>query len=217
MARSERPEASLRHHPLTPTERLLIERGGAEEPMAVVENDTPPGDRFLRTPAAVVEPGDPSLGRLIARMLATVHAEAGVGIAAPQVGISSRVILVKRLDLPDTPFVAYLNPVLLDRSSEKVVDWEGCLSVPAGFGKVRRARSLIVEYDSLPSADGRPTSLRRREQVDNFVARIFQHEVDHLNGVLFVDRREAGELLPKDEYRAMREREREQATSPTQP
>jgi peptide deformylase len=127
-----------------------------------------------------------------------------VGIAAPQVGVNRRVVLVKRLDRePDKPIEAYLNPEIAEFSEEKVVDWEGCLSIPAGFGKVRRAESITVTYET-------PGGERKTEKISGFTARIFQHEIDHLDGVLFIDRKEPGELMPEKEYREMRKKEKEQ-------
>jgi peptide deformylase len=187
-----------------PTERLLAMRAAGGVRMDMVENDSAAGDVFLRTQSLPVRPGDPVVVHLIARMLATVKDEGGVGIAAPQVGVNRRVVLVKRLDRePDKPIEAYLNPEIAEFSEEKVVDWEGCLSIPAGFGKVRRAESITVTYET-------PGGERKTEKISGFTARIFQHEIDHLDGVLFIDRKEPGELMPEKEYREMRKKEKEQ-------
>jgi peptide deformylase len=186
-----------------PTERLLAMRAAGDVRMDMVENDTAAGDVFLRTRSLLVRPGDPVVAHLISRMLATVKDEGGVGIAAPQVGVNRRVVLVKRLDRePEQPIEAYLNPEITESSEETVVDWEGCLSIPAGFGKVRRAESITVTYDTLAGE-------RKTEKVSGFTARIFQHEIDHLDGVLFIDRKEPGELMPEKEYREMRRKEKE--------
>jgi peptide deformylase len=187
-----------------PTERLLAMRAAAAQRMEMVKNDIEAGDVFLRSKSLPVRPGDPVVVHLIARMQATLKDEGGVGIAAPQVGVNRRVVLVQRLDRePEKPVRAYLNPEILEYSRETVVDWEGCLSIPAGFGKVRRAESVVVAYD----AEG---GERATERVSGFTARIFQHEIDHLNGILFIDRKEPGELVPEKEYREMRRREKEQ-------
>jgi len=187
-----------------PTERLLSMRAPADARMEMVQNDTEAGDVFLRTKSLPARPGDPVVAHLINRMLATLKDEGGVGIAAPQVGVNRRVVLVKRLDRePDQPLEAYLNPGITEFSEETVVDWEGCLSIPAGFGKVRRAESIMVNYDT-------PAGEHKTEKVSGFTARIFQHEVDHLDGVLFIDRKEPGELVPEKEYREMRRKEKEQ-------
>jgi len=113
---------------LAPTERLLVLREPGAKPLRLVKNDNPAGDGFLRTPSRPVRVDDPALGHLIERMLASVQAVDGVGIAAPQVGVNRRLILVQRLDRePQKPFVAYLNPRIEKLSEETVVDWEGCL------------------------------------------------------------------------------------------
>jgi peptide deformylase len=178
---------------------LSIMRGGGEAPMELVLNDSEAGDDFLHVVSAPVDPGDAVVSHLVKRMLATVHAEKGVGIAAPQVGIARRVILVKRVDKePEQPFEAYLNAEISGMSDEKETDWEGCLSVPAGFGKVPRSTSVTVEYDDLHGE-------HVTEEVEGYTARIFQHEIDHLDGVLFVERMEVVELMPEEEYRAMKE------------
>ena len=187
---------------LAPTERLLVDCGAPDAPMEVVTNDSPAGDAFLRAKALPIDVNDPSLKRLIARMSASVHTEKGVGIAAPQVGVSRRVILVQRLDRePGTPFNIYLNPVVTDFSDETAVEWEGCLSVPAGHAKVRRPKAIVVEYDT-------ETGAHESERGEGFTARIFQHEIDHLDGRLFIDLMEPGPLMPGDEYREMRRREK---------
>lgn len=182
---------------LTSIERYQILRGTAEEPMELVLNDRTAGDRFLRSDTTLVEPGDPAVAHLADRMLATVRDVGGVGIAAPQVGIGRRMFLAQRLDLEGEPFQAFLNPHFLEMDSLTEVGWEGCLSIPAGFGEVERPVSVLVEYDTLDGA-------REVERVEGFTAVILQHEMDHLDGVLFIDRTISSELMPEEEYRAMR-------------
>jgi peptide deformylase len=196
---------------LSAEERRLVNDGADDERMTVVVNTSTEGDAFLRRHAASVDVADPDLPRLLARMHATVVAEDGVGIAAPQIGVSRRVVIVQRLDQePAQPYVPYLNPTIEWRSADTALAWEGCLSIPAGFGQVVRPLEIELTYDR---ADG----TRARERISGFTARIFQHEIDHLDGVLFIDRKEPGELMPKDEYRAMREREKAAASQASQP
>ena len=189
---------------LTPTERLMVSRGEGNAAMEVVINDNEAGDEFLRTKSKKADPKDPDMKLLADRMQATLNLEKGVGIAAPQVGISKRVIIVQRLDREkeDKPFVVYLNPVIKEHSTETVIEWEGCLSIPAGFGKIKRYIWVKVDYDNLDGSHG-------LEKIEGFTARIFQHEIDHLNGILFIDNKEKGDLMPKKEYREMRKREKE--------
>ena len=199
-----RPTPEANPAAFSDAQRDMILSGTPGEPMTVVFNDTPEGDAILRTPSEPVTPGDPVVEHLISRMLATVNKDKGVGIAAPQVGINRRVVLVQRLDiLPEQPFVSYLNPQITDYSEDTAPGWEGCLSIPAGFGRVRRSTAVTVAWDG---DDG----LRHSERIEGFVAVIFQHEIDHVQGVLFIDRMEPGPLVPEDEYRELRRREKEE-------
>ena len=188
----------------TDEEASLITAAGPDAPMTLVTNEGGEGDAILRGKSLPVHPADPLLGHLESRMRATLAGAQGVGIAAPQVGIGRRVILVQRKDMePEQPVLLYLNPRITETSDARLLDWEGCLSIPAGFGKVYRAASIVVEH---ASAGGDVVS----EYVSGYTARIFQHEIDHLDGVLFIDVKEPGELVPKDEYREMKAREKEQ-------
>lgn len=195
---------------LIPVERYLVESGDPDDPLPMVLNDTPAGDALLRAVAAPVDPADPSVPLLIDRMRASLAEQGGVGIAAPQVGISRRVILVLRQDLPDEPIEAYINPQVVSCSEDMVVGWEGCLSIPAGFGQVERPESIRLTYDML---DG----VRGDEQVSGWTARIFQHEIDHLEGVLFIDHMAHPSLVPQEEYRELRRLEREAEQAETEP
>jgi peptide deformylase len=187
---------------LLPVERYLVESGGPDDPLPMVLNDTPAGDAFLRAVAAPLAPSDPSVPLLVDRMRASLAEQGGVGIAAPQVGIGRRVILVLRQDLPDEPIEAYLNPRVVSCSADMVVGWEGCLSVPAGFGEVERPDSIVLTWDRVGGGSD-------RAEVSGWTARIFQHELDHLEGILFLDRMTHPSLLPEQEYREMRRREKE--------
>jgi peptide deformylase len=118
------------------------------------------------------------------RMLATVMdtANAGVGIAAPQVGINKRVVAVQRLDKPGEPFEFYANIKFLELSSECSWGWEGCLSVPNKRDTVYRSDSVVISY-----LDDQTLS-EKKDTIKGFTAIIFQHEVDHLDGILYIDR-----------------------------
>jgi peptide deformylase len=111
----------------------------------------------------------------------------GVGIAAPQVASSVRLFIVASRPSPRYPHApvmeptAMINPEIVDRSGELVAGWEGCLSVPGTRGSVLRDRAIEVTYFT------KHGELVRQELTD-FVARIFQHELDHLDGILFPDR-----------------------------
>lgn len=139
------------------------------------------GDKVLRRASRPVEEFDARLGELVERMVETMIAEEGVGLAAPQIGVPRRVAVVN--PAPDDPdaLMALVNPCIVARSEETVCSEEGCLSVPGIRGQVTRPARIDVEYRD---PGGRP----RRLAVDGLVARIIQHEIDHLDGVLFVDR-----------------------------
>lgn len=132
--------------------------------------------------------------QLIDELLALTIQSNGVGIAAPQVGIGERLFIVasrpnaRYPDAPEMEPTAMINPCLLDRSDLTVSGWEGCLSVPEQRGWVPRADEIQVEY--LDRWGDRHNAVLR-----GFIARIFQHELDHLNGILFPDRVERPEDL----------------------
>lgn len=137
------------------------------------------GNPVLRARAKEIGQIDDSLIRLIGDMFETIDDPTQVGLAAPQVGVSSRAIVV---DLPDrsTSRIALVNPRVLARESSDSAD-EGCLSVPGITGGVERAR--WVRISGLTVA-GEEVAF----EAEGFLARVLQHEIDHLNGVLFVDR-----------------------------
>lgn len=138
---------------------------------------------------------------LIQDLLATLHHYHGVGIAAPQIGISRRAMIVASHPNPRYPNApkmeptVMVNPHLIGHSDEQVKDWEGCLSIPGVRGLVSRYAAVEVEYTD---QRGR---LQRRE-FDGFVARIFQHEFDHLEGRVFLDhvKNTATDLISDQEY-----------------
>ena len=116
------------------------------------------------------------------RMLLTVqNPEAeGVGIAAPQVGVRRNIIAVQRFDKEGEPFEFYLNPEIVERIGEKADGGEGCLSVPELYGNVSRWQEIVLRYRD-------EQWVEHTERIEGFTAVIFQHEVDHLSGRLFID------------------------------
>lgn len=154
----------------------------------------------LRQWARPVDPADRALPAMIEAMRVELAKSGGVGIAAPQLGVSRRVMLIKHGTRPaKEPHVeAYLNPRLENLSSETELDWEACLSVDGGGGQVRR--HVRVTLVSEPVGGGAPL----RIGLAGWDARIAQHEMDHLDGVLFIDRLEGG-LVPIDEMRKRRD------------
>lgn len=158
--------------------------------MTVLSVDNTADSLLLRqksTPLTHSALREPEFGRLVASMIESVNdpANEGVGIAAPQVGISRRVVVVQRLDKAGEPFEVYVNPQITDYGDEQRVGSEGCLSVPNRRGEVRRANRITLLYNDAITFEP------RREEIEGFVAVIFQHEVDHLDGILYTDRAES--------------------------
>lgn len=169
-------------------EEVSIINNSGGEIMNLMKTNIKTDSLLLRTPSeplSLQDMQDPLFETLIKGMLSTVQDTAmpGVGIAAPQVGILRRVILVQRFDLEGEPFIAYVNPEIIEYSDSVRIGGEGCLSIPDVYGKVSRAATIIVKYDTCDGKQGIDT-------VSGFTAAIFQHETDHLNGILFTDRME---------------------------
>lgn len=184
---------SCQSNRLTGSEKRLINTGPADSAMYVLSVFNVEDSLVLRKISNPVKhPGNRHLKTLIRRMLITVtHPEVGgVGIAAPQVGINRRLILVQRFDKEDEPFEAYFNPVILSKSTETVTRDEGCLSIPGCHGPVERQDVIEIKYIQ-------PEVNEVFETVQGFTARIFQHEIDHLDGVLYTDLLKADSLLRK--------------------
>ena len=138
------------------------------------------GEEVLRKPAVDVEAVDDDLRALIRDMFETMYDAEGIGLAGPQIGVSQRIIVVDVREDDGKPF-ALINPKIQDTSKDTDRAEEGCLSIPGIAGVVERAQSVVVE--GLDEKGG-PV----RIEADGLLARCLQHEIDHLNGVLFVDR-----------------------------
>ncbi|MEF2248457.1 MULTISPECIES: peptide deformylase [unclassified Paenibacillus] len=134
-------------------------------------------DPVLREVAKEVTKFNPNLKKLLKDMAETMYDAEGVGLAAPQVGISKRVIVVDVRD--ENGLVEMVNPVIVEQSGEQVGP-EGCLSIPNLNGEVKRADRIVVAGQN---SDGEPITI----EASGFFARAFQHEIDHLNGILFTD------------------------------
>ncbi len=168
----------------------------------LLQNDVEKDNEILRKvsiPAKLGAEGYDVLEKFMLESLGT-----GVGIAAPQVGINRRLIMVQRFDKEKKPFEFYYNIEIKKTYGEKVVGWEGCLSIPAGFGQVERWQDIDIEYDA--EVDGK--TVRKSENIKGFTAVIFQHETDHLNGILFIDKKTDDPLMTAEEYREMRMKEK---------
>jgi peptide deformylase len=150
---------------------------------------------------AIADPTDPQIQTLITAMFATVHASNGVGLAAPQVGHSLQLIIVashpnpRYPNAPDLDPFALINPQILAHSEAVVPGWEGCLSVPEVRGIVPRWQWVQVAYCD---RHGQPHC----HTYDGFVARIIQHELDHLQGILFTEHLAPGDRYTETDYLA---------------
>jgi peptide deformylase len=135
------------------------------------------GDPILRQKADPVAEITPEVQRIIADMVETMYHQVGIGLAAPQVGVSIRLILV---DDGSRGPRALINPTIVERGGS-IRGEEGCLSIPGIFGEVERSEWVRVEAKD---AEGHPLAFETR----GLQARVIQHEMDHLDGVLFIDR-----------------------------
>ncbi|MBM4416107.1 MAG: peptide deformylase [Chloroflexi bacterium] len=146
------------------------------------------GDPVLRQPAKRVRQVDDAIRRLIGDMIESMHAAQGVGLAAPQIGVPLRVVV---LGIPDEEPFALVNPVIVRQSGTRRMEHEGCLSVPGYRGSLTRADRVVVR-----GLDEQGKERRIRAE-GNLLAQALQHEVDHVNGVLYVDRLDSRDDLVK--------------------
>lgn len=173
----------------SPRERELIQDGTGTMHVYLVTDEHELA--VLTSVSEDLDPTDPLVQLLTARMLATVQdeAHAGVGIAAPQVGINKNLIWVQRFDKPEQPFESYINPKIVWRSTLLRTGAEGCLSIPDRRDEVERSYAIRLQY-------ALPTGTLKEENIEGFTAVIFQHEIDHLSGILYPDRVEEQEATP---------------------
>jgi peptide deformylase len=140
------------------------------------------GDRVLRQPAKRISKVDDEVRQLAKHMLQTMYSEDGIGLAAPQVGVHKQLLVVDcDIENAAAPPLIMINPEIKQQSQDVCVLQEGCLSIPGVFMDVTRPEVIEVSYKD---ENGRPQRLVAKE----LLARVIQHEMDHLNGVLFVDR-----------------------------
>jgi peptide deformylase len=160
------------------------------------------GHPNLRVPA-VNYPLDhlqsPEFATLIEDMRETLHDYGGIGLAAPQIDVGYRLVVIeientatRYGEVEHTPFEVYINPAITPISEESAGYWEGCLSVPGMMGYVERPQHIRVDY---VDRTGQPQS----REVHGFLATVFQHEFDHLDGILYVDRIEDKSLFAFEE------------------
>ncbi len=145
-------------------------------------------DPVLKQKAKRVRTIDGSIHKLIDNMLETMHSAGGVGLAAPQLGVPLRVIVI---GMPEQENIALINPEIVRRTGERLVN-EGCLSIPGYIGEIKRAESVRVKGRDLNGKE-------IRIKADGLLAEALEHEIDHLNGVLYIDHMESMDKLRKIE------------------
>jgi peptide deformylase len=145
------------------------------------------GDPVLRQKAKKVKKIDAAIEKLIDDMVDTMRAAPGVGLAAPQIGVSLRVVVI---ETPDDGLIPLINPEIVKASGERRV-MEGCLSVPGYQAEITRSKQVTVK------ALGRDGKEVRLKAVDTLLAQALEHEIDHINGVLYIDYLDSSdELIP---------------------
>ena len=185
IACSSKNEKAAPQAQFTDEQAQLIMAADSATPMRVFKITKESDSLLLRTPseAVSVDPKDTVLMNLIDRMYTTVRdsLSLGAGIAAPQVGILKRIAWVQRFDKEGFPFEVIINPVIKQYSKKKQDCPEGCLAIPGRRDTLStRAYAILVEYD-------KPDASHEIEMVEDFTAVVFQHEIDHLNGILYLD------------------------------
>jgi peptide deformylase len=143
-------------------------------------------EAILRKKAKKVSDIGKSVQRLIDDMIDTMRAASGVGLAAPQVGVPLRIVVI---EIPGEEVITLINPEIIKRDGERVVE-EGCLSIPGYRGEVKRSQWVKVK------AQDRTGKALRLKGVE-LLGQVLEHEIDHLNGVLYIDRIESPDCLHK--------------------
>lgn len=199
---------------LSRMEKRIIASADSRGVMRVLTIEDMADSLILRRPCADFSSGDlesmfkdslSPAARLVSQMVSTVTdpSQDGVGIAGPQVGLSRRIVAVQRFDKEGQPFEVYPNIRIVRYGEGHRTGSEGCLSIPDRRGMVERSDSIVIEYakkaapqDSAQGStqDSTQPYIYVREAVGGFTAVIFQHECDHLDGILYIDR-----LVPQNE------------------
>jgi len=168
---------------------VLVEKKKLDKPPLQIHTL---GDRVLRQPAKRVAKVDGEIKQLIREMLQTMYSKEGIGLAAPQVAVNKQVVVVDcEPDNAANPPLVLINPTIIRVSKDGSVTKEGCLSIPGVYLDVQRPMAVEVSYKD---ENGRPQKLMAAELLGCCI----QHEIDHLNGVLFVDRVENRLLLNQE-------------------
>jgi peptide deformylase len=164
------------------------------------------GDSVLEKKAKIIKDVTPRIRALAEDMLETMYESGGVGLAAPQVGILKRLVVIDITEERDEPYTM-LNPEIIEQDGEQT-GYEGCLSVPGKLGVVTRPNRVVIRYNDLDMNEW-------EMEAEDFLARAICHELDHLDGHLYVEKVE-GELRDAAELEKEMEEEAEQAQEETE-
>ncbi len=169
---------------LTSDEISIINKGDANTALPIYQTTDEHQHKTLLSLSTEIDPLDKNTAVLVKRMKESLlSADGGVGIAAPQVGINRKVIWVQRFDKPGEPLEYFINPVIVWRSELQNLGPEGDLSIPDFRDQFYRSKVIQLEYVDLKGQ-------KYSEMVEGFTAVIFQHEIDHLFGILISDKKE---------------------------
>ena len=139
------------------------------------------GDSILRKKTTDIKNFDDNLHKIVNNMIDTLHVEEGIGLAAPQIGLDKSILVIdiSSIDENEKP-MSCINPEIIATEGESVYE-EGCLSIPGVREEVTRPEEIILKYQN-------ETGKKHKEKFSGWKSRVLQHEIDHLNGILFVDR-----------------------------
>lgn len=180
---------------LTTTERLRLDKRIQTGDLSVLSIESASQKRLLENPSRFIAPSSPDLNKLIAHMEQTVRHQGGMGIAAVQVGVSVRLILVRCRDGDGGErFQAFLNPKIIGQSSTRLASWENCLSVPWGYRYTYRPAQITLRFQTA-NAKTQIEILKGEEAV------VLQQEIDHLNGLLLSHRHSRSWFIPDTEIK----------------
>lgn len=169
---------------LTSHEMSIINQGDVNTALPIYQTTDANQHKTLLSLSIEADPLDPNIAVLVKRMKESLlSTDGGVGIAAPQVGINRKIIWVQRFDKEGAPFEYFINPVIVWRSDLQNLGPEGDLSIPEFRDQFYRSKVIQLEYVDLKGQ-------RYSEIVEGFTAVIFQHEIDHLFGILISDKKE---------------------------
>ncbi|WP_426480305.1 peptide deformylase [Chryseobacterium sp. R2ACT005] len=169
---------------LTSNEISLINQGDTNTALPIYQTTDTHQHKTLLSISSEIDPLDPNTAILVKRMKESLlSTDGGVGIAAPQVGINRKIIWVQRFDKEGTPLEYFINPVIVWHSDLQNLGPEGDLSIPDFRDQFYRSKVILLEYIDLKGQ-------KYSEIVEGFTAVIFQHEIDHLFGILISDKKE---------------------------